>query len=52
MVDMQLTNHKLVDRAVRMIIEETGVATQVAEQLLKENGSVRKAIDAWKHAQH
>ena len=52
MVDMQLTNHKLVDRAVRMIIEETRVATTVAEQLLRENGSVRKAIDAWKHAQH
>jgi N-acetylmuramic acid 6-phosphate etherase len=52
MVDMQLTNHKLVERAVRMIIEETGVADSVAEQLLKDNGSVRKAIDAWKHAQH
>jgi len=52
MVDMQLTNHKLVERAVRMIIEETGAADSVAEQLLKDNGSVRKAIDAWKHAQH
>jgi N-acetylmuramic acid 6-phosphate etherase len=52
MVDMQLTNHKLVERAVRMIIEETGVANAVAERLLKDNGSVRKAIDAWKHAQH
>lgn len=52
MVDMQLTNHKLVERGVRMIVEETGVPTATAEQLLKQHGSVRKAVDAWKHAQH
>ena len=52
MVDMQLTNLKLVERGVRMIVEETGVPTEKAEQLLKQHGSVRKAIDAWKHAQH
>lgn len=52
MVDMQLTNHKLVERGVRMIVEETGAPTEKAEQLLKQHGSVRKAIDAWNHAQH
>lgn len=52
MVDMQLTNHKLVERGVRMIVEETGVAATLAEQLLKQHGSVRKAVDAWRHAQH
>ena len=52
MVDMQLTNHKLIDRGVRMIVEETGVASDLAEQLLRQHGSVRKAVDAWRHAQH
>ena len=52
MVDMQMTNLKLVERGVRMIVEETGADAALAEQLLKQHGSVRKAIDAWKHAQH
>ena len=52
MVDMQLTNLKLVERGVRMIMEETGADATLAEQLLKQHGSVRKAIVAWKHAQH
>ena len=46
MVDMQLTNHKLVNRAVRMIIAETGLNEQAATDLLEKNGSVRKAVDA------
>lgn len=48
MVDMQLTNEKLVDRAVRMIIEELNVSHEEAETLLKEHGSVRGAINAAK----
>lgn len=48
MVDMQLTNHKLVDRGARMIMEELGVDQQKAEALLKEYGSVRKAVDNYK----
>jgi len=44
MVDMQLSNNKLVDRGVRMIMDETGVERNVAEQLLNEHGSVRKAV--------
>lgn len=46
MVDMQLTNDKLVDRAVRMIVAETGLNEQAATDLLKKHGSVRKAVDA------
>jgi N-acetylmuramic acid 6-phosphate etherase len=45
MVDMQLTNHKLVDRGVRMIMDELHIAEPEAQQLLKQYGSVRKAIE-------
>lgn len=45
MFDMQLSNHKLVDRALRMIIEATGVNKQTAQSLLDEFGSVRKAVE-------
>lgn len=48
MVDMQLSNNKLVDRGVRMIMDELGVAFEEAENLLKKFGSVRGAIDAKK----
>ncbi len=48
MVDMQLTNHKLVDRGTRMIMQEIGVDEPTAAQLLNEHGSVRKAVDAYK----
>lgn len=47
MVDMQLSNNKLVDRGTRMIIGETGTDAKTAERLLKEHGSVRKAIEAF-----
>lgn len=45
MVDMQLSNNKLVDRGIRMIMEETGIDRELAEKLLTEHGSVRKAVD-------
>ena len=48
MVDMQLTNVKLIDRGTRMIMEELGVDAVIADQLLKEHGSVRKAVDAYR----
>ena len=48
MVDMQLTNNKLVDRGVRMIMQELTVDQTQAEQLLKKYGSVRKAVDSAK----
>jgi len=45
MVDMQLSNNKLVDRGTRMIMNETGLDEQTAAKLLKQEGSVRKAVD-------
>ena len=45
MVDMQLSNVKLIDRGVRMIMEEIKITYELAEQLLKKHGSVRKAVD-------
>lgn len=44
MVDMQLTNNKLVDRGTRMVMEELGIGQLEAEGLLKQHGSVRKAV--------
>jgi N-acetylmuramic acid 6-phosphate etherase len=45
MVDMQLSNVKLIDRGVRMIMGEIPVSYEEAEKLLKEHGSVRKAVE-------
>ncbi|WP_338409146.1 N-acetylmuramic acid 6-phosphate etherase [uncultured Flavobacterium sp.] len=45
MVDMQLSNNKLVDRGIKMIMEEIDVDYKKAEALLKEYGSVRKAVE-------
>ena len=48
MVDMQLTNKKLVDRGSRMIMGETGITDYyLARRLLLKYGSVRKAVDAY-----
>ena len=47
MVDMQLTNHKLVDRGIRMVMLETGLDEEKAAKFLKEKGSVRKAVEAY-----
>lgn len=46
MVDMQLTNHKLIERGTRMIMEELQVTADEAAALLKLHGSVRKAINS------
>ena len=45
MVDMQLSNDKLVDRGVKMVIEKTNLSYEGAKDLLISQGSVRKAID-------
>jgi N-acetylmuramic acid 6-phosphate etherase len=45
MVDMQLSNSKLIDRGVKMIMEETAVDYEKASLLLKKFGSVRKAVE-------
>ncbi len=47
MVDMQLTNKKLVERGTKMIAEEINVSDETAERLLLLHGSVRKAVDSY-----
>jgi N-acetylmuramic acid 6-phosphate etherase len=47
MVDMQLSNNKLVDRGVRMIMGEIPVTYEDASVLLEKFGSVRKAVDSY-----
>ena len=51
MVNMQLSNDKLVDRGTRMIIDELGLDYEQAQRLLLLHGSVKKAVDAYK-AEH
>ena len=48
MVDMQLSNDKLVDRGTKMIVAETGLTYEHAKELLLKHGSVRKAVDSLK----
>ncbi|HQV39022.1 MAG: N-acetylmuramic acid 6-phosphate etherase [Flavobacteriales bacterium] len=45
MVDMQLSNNKLVDRGTRMVMDDLGVDYDTANALLKTHGSVRKAVE-------
>ncbi len=45
MVDMQLTNHKLLDRALNMVMQSTNLDQESAQKLLDTYGSVRKAVD-------
>ena len=47
MVDMQLSNNKLIDRGVKMIMDEIDVTYETAGKLLNEQGSVRKAVAAF-----
>lgn len=51
MVNMQLTNQKLVDRGTRMIVDELSLNYEQAKNLLLLHGSVKKAIESYKKAQ-
>ncbi len=48
MVDMQLSNNKLVDRGTNMVMKELNVPYKKANELLLKYGSVRKAVDSFK----
>ena len=48
MVNMQLSNEKLVDRGTRMLIEELNLEYDQAKALLLMHGSVKKAADAYR----
>jgi N-acetylmuramic acid 6-phosphate etherase len=46
MVNMQLTNEKLVDRGTKMVMERTGLKDYTkAKQILLKSGSVKKAVE-------
>lgn len=48
MVNMQLSNAKLIDRGTKMIVDELGLDYEEAKQLLLLHGSVKKAIDKFR----
>jgi len=49
MVDMQLSNTKLIDRGTRMIMDEIPVNYEEAGKLLETHGSVRNAVNFFKN---
>ncbi len=51
MVDMQLSNNKLIDRGIKMVMDELKISFDQARVLLEKYGSVRKAVDAIKGGQ-
>ena len=51
MVNMQLSNKKLVDRGTRMLVDELGLEYDKAKDLLLLHGSVKKAMDAYREKQ-
>ena len=44
MVDMQIANNKLVDRAIKIIMKEKNIDYDTANGLLEKYGSVRNVI--------
>ena len=48
MVNMQLSNKKLVDRGTRMLVEMLGLEYGKAKNLLLLHGSVEKALEEYK----
>ena len=46
MVDMQLSNHKLKQRGITMLMEEKGLDCQAAGRLIDRYGNVRRALEA------
>ena len=49
MVNMQLTNQKLIDRGARMLVDELGLTYAQAHNLLLLHGSVKDATDNFKN---
>lgn len=48
MVDMQLSNNKLVDRGTNLIVERTDLSYESAKKLLLKEGSIRRALHKWR----
>ena len=49
MVDMQLSNNKLVDRGIKMLVKELNISFEEAQSLLEKHKNVRTAIQNYKH---
>ncbi len=47
MVDMHMSNGKLVDRGIKMLMDEINVDEPTATQMIKQYGSVRKSVEAF-----
>ncbi len=45
MVDMQLSNHKLIDRGIKMITKQLDVPYGEAKDLLEKHGNVRNVLN-------
>ena len=45
MIDMQLSNNKLVERGTKMVMKQTGLKYEKAQYLLKKYGSVRNVLN-------
>jgi len=52
MVNMQLTNKKLIERGTRMIVEELNIQRDAARILLLQHGSVKKALEFYRENYH
>lgn len=52
MIDMQLSNNKLIDRAIRILKQELGISTNEAQRWIERYPNVRDAIKAYKDAQN
>jgi N-acetylmuramic acid 6-phosphate etherase len=48
MVDMQLSNNKLVERGTRMVCDALKISDEEGKKLLLSTGSVRKAINSYR----
>jgi N-acetylmuramic acid 6-phosphate etherase len=49
MVNMQLSNKKLIERGTRMIVEELNIQSEAARILLLQHGSVKKALEFYRN---
>ncbi len=49
MVNMQLSNNKLVDRGIKMLMSELNIERKEAKKLLEQNSNVRTAIEIYKN---
>ncbi|MBL7832281.1 MAG: N-acetylmuramic acid 6-phosphate etherase [Saprospiraceae bacterium] len=52
MVDMQLTNNKLIDRGINMILAQKNISYSEAKRILLKHGSVREAIQSLENRNH